>query len=54
MPREILMAIAEAFGITGKSGDGGCTPQKDQQCRERYGKYFDETCRICPEKRHGA
>lgn len=51
MPREILIAVAGALGLTG-GNDGGCTSEKQQTCQERYGRFFEATCRICPDNKN--
>jgi hypothetical protein len=49
IPREILIGLAQTFGLIADDEQSGCTPQKKIECRKRHGKYFDETCIICPD-----
>jgi hypothetical protein len=51
MPREILIALARSFGLMGEDRGTRCTASKRKECRDRYGKYFEDTCTLCPDRK---
>ncbi len=44
--REVLAALAAG-------GSTRCTADKEAACREMYGRYFEWTCKKCPENKAG-